>query len=76
MRDIADQGKMVPLMLAVKKENPWMIRLLVSKNTSRSALDEKENSAFHFAAVTNKEIIEVGLHIISLYFISYLLTLH
>lgn len=46
-------------MLAVQKENVFMVRLLVGKDAALDLVDVKGNSVFHHAALTNKGLIEV-----------------
>ena len=46
-------------MLAVKKENSYMITHLVGKKVNLDTVDGAENSVFHYAASTNMSIIEV-----------------
>ena len=53
-----DDGE-VPLMVAVKNTNIFMIRMLIAKGAPMTSTDRKSNSIFHFAAETNREIIEV-----------------
>ena len=51
-------GGVTPLMLAVQKENKWMVEFLVSKGAKVEDLDNQGNSVFHYAAVTTKDICE------------------
>ena len=50
---------MVPLMLAVSGMNGYMIKYLMAKDAPRDVVDKKNNSIYHYAAITNREIIEV-----------------
>jgi ankyrin repeat protein len=50
-----------PLMLALQKENSFMVKLLMAKKVDLTKLDKKGNSVFHYAAITSKEIIEVSV---------------
>ena len=52
---------MVPLMLAVSGMNGYMIKYLMAKEAPRDVVDKKNNSIYHYAAITNREIIEVTL---------------
>jgi hypothetical protein len=38
-----------------------MIQLLTGKLVSREAVDKKNNTVYHYAAVTSKNVIEVRL---------------
>ena len=49
-----------PLMLAIKKENIYMTRYLLSKKADTNIQDNKKNTIYHFAANTNKEMIEIA----------------
>ena len=48
-----------PLMVAIKKENVYMTRYLLSKKANTNTQDNNKNSIYHFAANTNKEMIEI-----------------
>ena len=48
-----------PAMLAIKKQNHYALKYLVGKNVDLSQIDATKNNAFHFAAASSKEIIEV-----------------
>ena len=45
--------------IAVKRQNVSAIKHLVSKEVDLARKDSKLNNVFHFAATTNKELIEV-----------------
>ena len=49
-------------MLAAKKENVYMIKFLVGKGANRDKLDAIDNSVFHYAAMTTKDVIEVRMN--------------
>lgn len=51
---------MSPLQVAVKTNNLKTVQMLVAANCSLEHLDDNENSVFHFAATTNKDIIAVS----------------
>ena len=53
-----DGHGVTPLMLAIKKENLWMTKYLMSKEPHTGAHDFKKNTIYHYAANTNKEIID------------------
>jgi hypothetical protein len=61
LKETPDVNGLTPLMLAVQKENAWMIQLLTGKLVSREAVDKKNNTVYHYAAVTSKNVIEVRL---------------
>ena len=46
-------------MLAIETQNVFMTQFLVAKGGSKTRLDIDKNSAFHYAAMTSKQIIEV-----------------
>ena len=48
-----------PLMVAIKKENVYMTRYILSKKADTNIQDNKKNTIYHFAANTNKEMIEI-----------------
>ncbi|XP_013146930.1 PREDICTED: uncharacterized protein LOC106109842 isoform X1 [Papilio polytes] len=48
-----------PLMVAVKTGNLRMVQSLLSLNCSLDTIDSEGNSVFHYAAASNKEIINV-----------------
>jgi len=56
---VGDSEGTTPLMLAVQKENAYMIKLLMAKKADLSPADSQGNSVYHFAAVKNKDVIEV-----------------
>ncbi len=60
--NVQDSNGITPLMLAVKKENIGVVKFLVSKGASVDKFDEGQDSVFHFAAATNKDIVEVRSH--------------
>ena len=49
--------------IAVKRQNVSAIKHLVSKEVDLARKDSKLNNVFHFAATTNKELIEVYIYI-------------
>ena len=49
-----------PLMLAIKKENINMTRYLLSKKADTNIQDNKKNTIYHFAAKSNKAMIEIA----------------
>ena len=46
-------------MVAIKKENIPMTRYLLSKKADINIQDNKKNTIYHFAANTNKDMIEI-----------------
>ena len=56
-----DREGVTPLMLAAKKESAFMTKFLVCKGANRDKLDSSDNSVFHYAAMGNREIIEVRM---------------
>ncbi|CAK1585982.1 unnamed protein product [Parnassius mnemosyne] len=50
-----------PLMVSVKTGNVRMVQTLLSLNCSLNAIDLEGNSVFHYAAASNKEIINVSI---------------
>lgn len=50
-----------PLMIAVQKENYYMVNFLVGKGASANGVDSKANSVYHYAALTNKDLIQVRI---------------
>ena len=59
MYDFQDNSGITPLMLAVKKQNTYCLRLLVAKNANFGLIDGDKNNVMHYAAFTTKDIIEV-----------------
>lgn len=58
--DVADPDTGVtPLLVAIKTENIQTIRALLGKKVSLECLDNEANSVLHYAASTNKEIINI-----------------
>ena len=47
-----------PLMLAVKKENLVTTKYLLGKKAATNDHDNEKNTVYHYAANTNKDIIE------------------
>ncbi len=54
-----DHEGVTPLMLAVQRENGYMIKFLVAKEAAMEPTDAKGDNIFHFAATKTKDIIEV-----------------
>ena len=48
-----------PLMMAIKKENVWMTKYFMAKNAATDVQDGNQNTIYHYAANTNKELIEL-----------------
>ena len=57
--NVSDGKGRTPLMLAVQKENAYMITYLVGKSARVDNQDEDGNSVYHYAAMTTKDIVEV-----------------
>ena len=53
-----DSHGVTPLMLAIKKENLWITKYLMSKKPLTSTKDAMKNTIYHYAANTNKETID------------------
>jgi len=58
---VDDQGR-TPLMVAIKVQNIYAIRYLIGKSASLSRQDCKGNNAYHYAATSKKEIVQVMLN--------------
>jgi ankyrin repeat protein len=48
-----------PLMLAIKKQNIYIIKHLLAKGASRSIVDKRRNTIYHYVANTNKDVVKV-----------------
>ncbi|XP_050351529.1 85/88 kDa calcium-independent phospholipase A2 [Nymphalis io] len=48
-----------PLMLSIKNANPRMVQSLVSLNSALDTLDHEGNTVLHFAAASNKDIVNI-----------------
>ena len=46
-------------MMAIKKENVWMTRHFITKKAATQVQDTSQNTIYHYAANTNKEMIEI-----------------
>ena len=46
-------------MMAIKKENVWMTRFFLTKKAATDVQDTNKNTIYHYAANTNKELIEI-----------------
>ena len=58
--NVQDSNGVTPLMIAVKKQNTSAIKHLVAhKEVDLNLRDSKGNNVYHYAARTEKEIIEV-----------------
>ncbi len=55
-----DADGVTPIMMALKKNNLAMVKLLLAKNVDLSKIDGKKNNVFHYAASSSKDIIEVS----------------
>ena len=45
-------------MMAIKKENVWLTKYFMSKKAATDVQDILKNTIYHYAANTNKEMIE------------------
>ena len=54
-----DADGRTPLMLAIKKQNSYIIKHLICKGASRNSVDKKGNTVYHYVATTTKEIVKV-----------------
>ena len=45
-------------MMAIKKENVWLTKYFLSKKAATDVQDTDKNTIYHYAANTNKEMIE------------------
>ena len=62
--NVQDSNGVTPLMIAVKKQNTSAIKHLVAhKEVDLNLRDSKDNNVYHYAARTEKEIIEVQTHL-------------
>ena len=62
--NVQDSNGVTPLMIAVKKQNTSAIKHLVAhKEVDLNLRDSKGNNVYHYAARTEKEIIEVPPHL-------------
>ena len=62
--NVQDSNGVTPLMIAVKKQNTSAIKHLVAhKEVDLNLRDSKGNNVYHYAARTEKEIIEVTPHL-------------
>ena len=62
MYDFQDNTGITPLMLAVKKQNTYVLRQLVAKNANFGLIDNEKNNVMHYASFTTKDIIEVCIN--------------
>ena len=60
--------KKILFQIAVKRQNVSAIKHLVSKEVDLARKDGKLNNVFHFTATTNKEIIEVNMSNLHIFF--------
>ncbi len=58
LNSVDDEGR-TPLMLAIKKQNIYIIKHLLAKGASKICVDKKGNTVFHYAANTNKDVVKV-----------------
>ena len=62
--NVQDSNGVTPLMIAVKKQNTSAIKHLVAhKEVDLNLRDSNGNNVYHYAARTEKEIIEVQTHL-------------
>jgi ankyrin repeat protein len=54
-----DTDGRTPLMLAIKKQNAYIIKHLIGKGASKNCVDKKGNTVYHYVATTTKEIVKV-----------------
>ena len=45
--------------MSIKRENVWMTRYFLSKKAATDMQDSEKNTIYHYAANTNKEMIEI-----------------
>lgn len=57
-----DENEVTPLMTAIQKENIFMVRFLVAHGGSKQSVDVKGNSVYHYAAISNWDIIDALSH--------------
>lgn len=57
-------------MTAIQKENIFMVRFLVAHGGSKQSVDVKGNSVYHYAAISNWDIIDVSGNELKLYLFS------
>ena len=57
-------------MVAIKKENIYMTRYLLSKKADTNIQDNKKNTIYHIAANTNKEMIEIVSYYLGFMFVA------
>ena len=48
-------------MLAIKKQNNYIIKHLNCKGASKNSVDKKGNTVYHYVAITNKDIVKVNV---------------
>ena len=60
LNSVDEEGR-TPLMLAVKKQNLYIVKHLVAKGANLTCCDKKGNNVFHLAANSNKDIVMVSL---------------
>ena len=58
LNSVDDEGR-TPLMLAIKKQNIYIIKHLLAKGASKICVDKKGNTVFHYAANSNKDVVKV-----------------
>jgi calcium-independent phospholipase A2 len=53
-----EKDGLTPMMIAVKKQNVYAVRYLMTKKVDLSKVDGKKNNVFHYAATAGKDIID------------------
>lgn len=60
INDEEKQNGISPLQLAIQEQNIKMVQALLNHNASLDHFDHENNSVLHYAASTNKQIVNVN----------------
>ena len=59
MLNFHDNTGMTPAMIAITKKNEFALKHLMAKKVDLSVTDDQRNNAYHYAASSSKDIIDI-----------------